>query len=349
MILVVAAIVVATALGVAAENRWGDRAVAVTRRTITVLLWSVLPFIYFFTIARLEIDASVTGGIALAYVSLAIVAVLAWVLGTWALRLTAAGTGALIICCIVANTGYLGIPLSASLFGSEGLGQAVAYDALVNSPIFLTVGVAIGAGLGTRAGGTPRERLRSFLRGNPPLVAVVAGILAPDALSPDALHTAAEVLAYAVLPVGFLIVGVTLASEADEGAMAFPPPVTAPVVTAVGLRIVVAPLLLLGLSALTFDVPDTFVLEAAMPTGVNALVVGHAYGLDLRIASSALAWSTAIVSALSPSSSAGATTSRRSTAATTGGLSGGGNATAPSSASDASVTPTIAKPTGRTA
>ena len=295
MILVVAAIVVATALGVAAERRWGDRAVQATRRTITVLLWSVLPFIYFFTIARLEIDARVTGGIALAYASLTVVALLAWFVGTRVLGLSAAGTGALIITCIVANTGYLGIPLCASLFGAEGLGQAVAFDALVNSPIFLTIGVAIGAGLGTRAGGTPKERFRSFLRGNPPMLAVVLGMLAPDALSPDALHAAAEALAYAVLPVGFLIVGVTLASEAGDGELAFPPPITPPVVVAVGLRLVVAPALLLGLSALVTEVPDAFVVEAAMPTGVNALVVGHAYGLDLRIASAALAWSTAIV------------------------------------------------------
>ena len=295
MIGVVVAIVVATALGVAAERRWGQEAVRQTRRTITVLLWSVLPFIYFFTIARLEIDASVAGGIGLAYAALTIVGLLAWLAGTRLLRLTAASTGALIITCLVANTGYLGIPLSGELFGSEGLGHAVAFDALVNSPIFLTVGLAIGAGLGTRAGGTRGERFRSFLRGNPPMLAVVLGILAPDALAPDVLHAAAETLAYAVLPVGFVIVGVTLASEAEEGAAAFPPPITAPVATAVLLRIVVAPALLLGLSAVTFDVPDAFILEAAMPTGVNALVVGHAYGLDLRISSAALAWSTAVV------------------------------------------------------
>lgn len=295
MILVVVAIVASTALGVAAERRYGDGAVRATRRTITVLLWSVLPFIYFFTIARLEISSGVAGGLGLAYVSLTIVAGLAWLLGTRVLHLSAAGTGALILACIVANTGYLGIPLSAALFGEEGLGQGVAFDALVNSPIFLTVGVAIGAGLGTRAGVTPGQRFRSFLRGNPPMVAVVAGLLAPDSFSPDVLHTAAEVLAFAVLPVGFAIVGITLASEADEDALAFPPPLSAPVVSAVGLRMVVAPALLLGLSVLlAVDVPDTFLLEAAMPTGINALVVGHAYGLDLKVASSAVAWSTAI-------------------------------------------------------
>jgi malate permease and related proteins len=292
---VVVAIVVATALGVAAHRRFGERALRATRATIRILLWTVLPFIAFFSITRLDVDGRLVGGLGLAYVALTAVALLAWFMGTRVLGLTAAGTGALIVTCIVANTGYLGIPLSAELFGSEGLGQAVAFDNLVNSPIFLTVGLAIGAGLGTRAGSTPAERVRSFLRGSPPLFAVAAALVAPDALSPDLLHDAAETLAYLVLPVGFLIVGVTLSSEADEGAVAFPPPMSAPVATALVLRLVVAPGLLLGLSAAFGAVPDTFVLEAAMPTGVNALVVGHAYGLDLRIASSALAWSTAIV------------------------------------------------------
>ena len=35
-----------------------------------------------------------------------------------------------------------------------------------------------------------------------------------------------------------------------------------------------------------------------MPSGINSLVVAHAYGLDLRLTSSALAWSTGIVLAV---------------------------------------------------
>ena len=51
---------------------------------------------------------------------------------------------------------------------------------------------------------------------------------------------------------------------------------------------------MLAFSAATVDVPDAYLVEAAMPTGVNALVVGHAYGLDLRLTSAALAWTTAV-------------------------------------------------------
>ena len=42
------------------------------------------------------------------------------------------------------------------------------------------------------------------------------------------------------------------------------------------------------------DVPDAYLVQAAMPVGVNTLVVAHAYGLDRGLAAAALAWSTAL-------------------------------------------------------
>jgi predicted permease len=293
VIAVALAIVASTAIGVAAERRWGAGARRATGITITVLLWTVMPFICFFTIARLELGAGVGGGLLLAYAVAAGVGLLAWAAGV-RMGLPAPALGALIVSCLISNTGYLGIPLCTALFGSDGLGPAVAYDALVNTPLFLTVALAIGAGMGTRGGATGRERVRTFLLRNPPLAAVLAALVAPDALAPDLLHDAAEVLAFVVLPVGFFIVGVTLAAEAEEGAMAFPPPFTRAVGVVLALRVVVAPALMLALSALTFDVPDAYFVEAAMPTAVNALVVGHAYGLDLRLTSAALAWTTTV-------------------------------------------------------
>ena len=62
----------------------------------------------------------------------------------------------------------------------------------------------------------------------------------------------------------------------------------------VALRIVVAPLALLGLATLAGGVPDAYLLQAAMPVGVNTLVVAHAYDLDETLAAAALAWSTAL-------------------------------------------------------
>jgi predicted permease len=98
-----------------------------------------------------------------------------------------------------------------------------------------------------------------------------------------------------MLPLGFFVVGVQLASEAQEGATALPPPLTRDVVLTTVLRVVVAPLLLLALAAPLIDLPAPYLLLAATPVGINTLLIGHAFGLDLRLLAGAVAWSTAVV------------------------------------------------------
>jgi predicted permease len=48
------------------------------------------------------------------------------------------------------------------------------------------------------------------------------------------------------------------------------------------------------------SVPDAYLLQSAMASGINTIIVGHIYGLDLRLAASTVAWSTtiAVVAAL---------------------------------------------------
>jgi hypothetical protein len=195
----------------------------------------------------------------------------------------------------------LGIPLNAVLLGHDALAPAIAWDTVVSQIMLYTAGFAVGAAFGTEAGESPRERMKAFVTRNPVLWAMVAGLIAPETLAPQALVDIAKACAaYALLPVGFFILGVNLMGEREEGVFGFPPPLTAPIAVAIVLRMVVAPALLVGLSALTIGVPDAYIVQAAMPAGINSLIVGHLYGLDLRLASSAIAWSTvvAVIAAL---------------------------------------------------
>ena len=137
--------------------------------------------------------------------------------------------------------------------------------------------------------------MRTFLTRNPPLYAALAGLLAPRSLAPQVLVDASQVLAVAILPIGFFAVGATLAEGAEHGELPFPPPITRPVALALGGRLLLAPALLLLLSAPLIDLPSAYRLMSAMPTGINAMVVSHAYGLDNRIIAEAITWSTAIV------------------------------------------------------
>jgi predicted permease len=300
MLAVVLAIALSVAAGVGAERRWGAQAHRATRISFDVILYALLPFVSFFSIARLHLTAGVGAGLGFAYVELAITGLGAYLIGARVLRLPRPQTGALICAVVLANTGYLGLPLTSALLGAGHLGAAVAFDAAVTQPMLLVVGFGVGAVFGSRAGTDPRERLRAFLVRNPPLLAVIAGVLAPDALAPKALVDVSHVIVFGLLPVGFFALGVNLTKESEHGVLRFPPPVTAPLATALGLRLVIAPALLAALSATIGGVPSAYLLQAAMPCGINGLIVAHAYGLDLRLIASSIAWSTtiAVVAAL---------------------------------------------------
>lgn len=294
MIPIAAVIGAATAIGVGAERRWSDGADRVARRLMTLVLWVVLPIAAFFNLAALRFDASIGLGLAFAYVAVAATLAVAYALGTWVLRLPRPAVGALMIVAVFGNTGYLGLPFNAALFGFDAVGTAVVYDVLVSSSLLVTVGFSLGAAFGTIAQ-RPRDRVKVFFTRNPPLWATVAGLLAPGVLAPEWAVDASRVLVFAILPIGFFAVGVTLAREAEEGAAKFPPPVTASVVAGVALKLAMVPGVLLGLSVLIGEVPETYPVQAAMATGINTILIADEYGLDRGLTAAVIAWTTAIV------------------------------------------------------
>lgn len=290
MPLLALAIAASVAAGVWAERRHGARALALTRRILDAMLYAALPFIVFFVLARAELTAGAGIGLLLGYASLAIVGCIAYALATRLLHLPTPTAAMVVIAAIMANTGFFGAPVVATLLGHDDLGAAVTYDALVSGPMFFVVGFAVAAAFTTR-GETAGVRVRTYLLRNPPLIAVAAALVAPDALAPDLLVDVAKVVLIGLAPVGFFVVGVQLAAEG----IGFPPPLSMPLAAIVALRMGAAPLLLLALAAATAtSLPDAYPLQAAMPVGVNTLVVAHAYDLDRGLAAAALAWSTAL-------------------------------------------------------
>ena len=65
---------------------------------------------------------------------------------------------------------------------------------------------------------------------------------------------------------------------------------------AILLRLVIVPGLLQLLSLPFIDLPGPYLLLAAMPCGINTLLVAHVYGLASKLAARAVAWTTAIAS-----------------------------------------------------
>ncbi len=307
MIPIAAAIAAATVAGVAAERRFGERAESIARWLAWAILWVLLPPIAFFNIAALELTAEVGAGIAFGYVAILVPLGLAYLVGRRLLRLPRPAVGALMLVAAFGNTGYLGLPFSAALFGFDELPNAIAYDLLVSTFALITVGFSVGAAFGTLDGGSsgtdaespacsptappsPLRRVSAFFKRNPALWACAAGFLAPAALAPQWAVEGSQAVVFGILPLGFFVVGVTLAGAGQRLL-----PMQRPVGWALGLKLLVAPAVVLGLAALIHDVPDSYPVQAAMASAINSIVVAGEYGLDRGLVASAIAWSTAVV------------------------------------------------------
>lgn len=294
MIAIAATILVSAWVGLRGEERWPGRAGHGSRRALEIALYTAVPVIVFLNLTRADLDADFAYGVLLAWVVVLASAGLAYVASDRVLGLPAPVTGAVITCVLVANTGYLGYPLVAATLGFDRIGEAVAYDVAVSVPALLLGGFATGAAFGTRAGAGAAERTRAFFARNVPLYAGILALIAPDALAPQIAVDASRVAIVLLLPLGFFAVGATLAEGGERAGMRLPP-LTGPVAAVVAIKLAVMPALLYLLAAPLIDLPSSFLVMAAMPSGLNAMILAQAYGLDLRTAAGAVTWTTAIV------------------------------------------------------
>ena len=232
-------------------------------------------------------------GIGFAYVAQGATLLVAFLVGTYVLRLARPTVGALMLGSSHANTGPLGLPFVAALFGLGELPNAVAFDVLVSVIWLVTVGFAIGAAFGTAAD-TPRDRLFVYFAKNPVLVATVLGFLAPDVLAPDWAVRASQLLVFASIPIAFFAIGVILASEASGERL--PSPLRNPSLAwTVGLKLALPPAIMVALSQAVIDVPPSYVALSAMGCGMSHVTVAATYGLDRALAAAATAYTTALV------------------------------------------------------
>ncbi|MDQ5894674.1 MAG: hypothetical protein QG596_935 [Actinomycetota bacterium] len=295
MVWILLAIVVSVAAGVFGERRWPERAGVGSRRGLLLILYFVLPPIVFFNLVHVELGFGGGAGIVAGLLTSVCVGLLAWFLSVRVLGLDRPVAGAVICCAILANTSYLGYPMVYTLMGGDALSEAVLFDVVVSYLTFMLGAFAVGAAFGTKAGEGFRERLRAFFFKNPLLLAAVLGLFAPEALAPDIAVDISRVLVVIPLVVGFFAVGAILTEEVRAGVITIPPKPHRPVGVALFCRLIAAPALLLLFTLPFSGVPSSYYLLAVMPTGLNSMIVGHAYGLDLRTTAEAIVYSTTIV------------------------------------------------------
>jgi predicted permease len=292
MAVVVAIIVAAAGSGVIAARRWPATARA-AELGLAANLWTILPLVTFFNFARFRFTPEVGAGIGFAYLGLAASLALAYLLARGPLALDGHTRGAFLCASFVSNTGFLGLPFTAALLGYDDLPEAITYDVLVSSPALLVVAFSIGAHYRRERHGAERGVL-AFLTRNPALYAALAGLAAPDALAPGWAVDASRVLVVLMAPIGFFALGV-FASQAALPKRSFPPRASAAVAAVSALKLCVPVAVVFACARLVHDVPDAYLVQAAMPTGINTLLLISAYSLDRALIAGAIVYTTSAV------------------------------------------------------
>ena len=187
-------------------------------------------------------------------------------------------TWTVIILLSMMNTAFIGYPIVLGVFGNEGFLHAIFYDMAV-AILFVIFGVVLSSVFG----GNRREVLKNGLT-FVPLWAIVFGVLFNFFHIPVG-YVFENVLTYlgnSAIPLIMLSLGLTI-NVGD-----FRSNLSDTVFISL-CRLLLAPILLyLILSSLNFDglMLQVSVLQAAMPTAMNALVLAITYDLDVELVSS---------------------------------------------------------------
>lgn len=193
-----------------------------------------------------------------------IVLVLGRMLG-WS-REARAGAG---MASVGGNTAFLGAPLAVSLFGA-----AAAIPAAAVVAVDCTIIMAVASGtLRGAAGQSSLKKTIALTATNPLVVAAVIGLAMSYArvLAPSPIDQALATLRATASPVGLVALGVVVGLEFGKP----DPGETAPVLTAVVFKTLLAPLLVWLATGLVGAEPmfrSVAILLAACPTAVNVFI-----------------------------------------------------------------------------
>ena len=273
------------AAGAAIGLRFGLEVAPINR----IALYAAVPALAFRTLAELELRGATVTRLLAGYAGyLVLAATLAAVVGR---RWTPVRRRALIGTSVLPNAANLNLPVALFAFGAAGLDRALVLYVATSLLMF-----TLGPSLVGRP--TPLGRAVRTVLGFPVLWAALLGLAVNRAglTSPPALARAVGLLADAAIPLVLLTLGVQLvrARRWRPSAAAW---------TAVGLKLLVGPLLAAGVALLVgLQGPDlaALVLIGAMPTAVNAAMLAVEFEGDAALVGDAVVAGTALALATLP-------------------------------------------------
>ncbi len=173
----------------------------------------------------------------------------------------------------ICNYGYLALPVTTAIWGRETQGVLMVHNVGAEAAVW-TVGVLVLSGLSFREGW---HRLL-----NPIVITLFVAIgVNLSGLSghvPGVVMNMVHLLAVCMIPIGLLMVGVSLASYLNGLGDLFRPKVT---LGAVVLRLGLLPVLILCMARwlpCSVELKRVLVVQAAMPSGVFPIVLARHYG-----------------------------------------------------------------------
>ena len=252
-----------------------------------IIIYVGLPAFIFNAVHGAELRPDLWRVVLIAWLVFGVMLLLGW-LAARALKLPAEMAGGFIIATALGNTGYIGYPITEAFLGEGSLPQAIFYDVFGTVCALALVGLLVAQHYGTNAEArvNPLRELFTF----PAVIALLVALALRPVAIPNLVSGGLGLLASMVAPLIMLSVGLSLRASTMVRT-------AGPLALLSSLRLLVAPIIAIGLGWLLLGTADTAVrvlaLEAGMPAMMLTLVVGERFGLDTDFIASAIFVTTA--------------------------------------------------------
>jgi malonate transporter and related proteins len=261
----------------------------------TFVFYFALPAFLFGLMSSSPIGEVVNGPFIGAYVTASLsVFVLAALVGRRLFSIGRAEAAVQGLAAVLANTGYMGIPLITAVFGREAA-VPIVVGLTLDGILIIPLGIVIIESSKDSAESLPATALSTFLAlaRNPLIVSIFAG-LAASAIgldTPTPLANFFDLLGGTAGPCALFALGATLASRKVAGG-------AAEVSYMTFMKLVLHPTALLLTTTVLFDVQPLWataaLLGAALPIAANVFIVARQYDVYVIRTSSAILVSTAV-------------------------------------------------------
>ena len=261
----------------------------------TFVFYFALPAFLFGLMSSSPIEEVVNGPFIGAYVtaSLAVFTVAA-LLGRVLFGIGRAEAAVQGLAAVLANTGYMGIPLISSVFGGEAA-VPIVVGLTLDGILVIPLGIMLIESSKGTSEGVPATALTTFvaLAKNPLIVAIFVGLAASATGfdTPTPLANFLDLLGGTAGPCALFALGATLAGRKVAGG-------TAEVSYMTFMKLAVHPAALFLTTTVLFDVKPLWataaLLGAALPIAANVFIVARQYDVYVVRTSSAILVSTAV-------------------------------------------------------